>query len=45
MFIKSNSISSKILIPGTTHYDYSDTPHMSKVAQLLKKSGKINNNE
>ena len=41
MFIKSNSISSKILIPGTTHYDYSDTPHMSNVARLLKKSGNL----
>ena len=40
-FIKSNSSSSKILIPGTTHYDFSDTPHMSKAAKLLKKSGDL----
>tara|TARA_B100001113_G_C21088930_1_gene613419 strand:- start:362 stop:1522 length:1161 start_codon:yes stop_codon:yes gene_type:complete len=40
-FIKSNNSSSKILIPGTTHYDYSDTPHMSSAARLLKKSGKL----
>ena len=32
-FIKSNKSSSKILIPGTTHYDFSDTPHMSKAAR------------
>ena len=41
-FIKSNPKSSKILIPGTTHYDFSDTPHMSKAAKLLKKSGQLN---
>ena len=41
-FISSNTRSSKILIPKTTHYDYSDTPHMSRAAKLLKKSGKIN---
>ena len=40
-FVKSNNSSSKILIPGTTHYDYSDTPHMSSAARLLKKSGKL----
>ena len=42
-FIQSNNHSLKILIPGTTHYDYSDTPHMSRAARLLKKSGDINN--
>ena len=42
VFIKSNLKSSKILIPGTTHYDFSDTPHMSKAAKLLKKSGQLN---
>jgi len=40
-FIKSNTNSSKILIPETTHYDFSDTPHMSKAAKLLKKSGQL----
>ena len=40
-FIESNTNSSKILIPKTTHYDYSDTPHMSSAARLLKKSGKL----
>ena len=44
-FIESNKNSSKILIPGTTHYDFSDTPHMSKVAKLLKKSGNINSDD
>ena len=29
------------MIPGTTHYDFSDTPHMSKAAKLLKKSGDL----
>ena len=43
-FIKSNPKSSKILIPGTTHYDFSDTPHMSKAAKLLKKSGQLDSN-
>ena len=42
-FIESNSSSSKILIPGTTHYDYSDTPYMSSAAKLLKKSGNLEN--
>jgi len=41
-FIQSNNNSLKILIPGTTHYDYSDTPHMSRAARLLKKSGQLN---
>ena len=41
-FIESNTNSSKILIPKTTHYDFSDTPHMSKAAKLLKKSGRLN---
>ena len=41
-FINSNNNSSKILIPETTHYDFSDTPHMSPVAKILKKSGKLN---
>jgi len=41
-FIQSNNNSLKILIPGTTHYDYSDTPHMSRAARLLKKSGALN---
>ena len=41
-FIQSNKSSSKILIPETTHYDYSDTPHMSIAARLLKKSGTLN---
>ena len=40
-FIKSNTKSSKILIPNTTHYDFSDAPHMTKVAKLLNKSGKV----
>ena len=40
-FIKSNTKSSKILIPNTTHYDFSDTPHMSKAAKFLNKSGKV----
>ena len=40
-FIKSNTNSSKILIPETTHYDFSDTPHMSKAAKLLNKSGHL----
>lgn len=40
-FIQSNKSSSKILIPETTHYDYSDTPHMSIAARLLKKSGTL----
>ena len=40
-FIKSNTKSSKILIPNTTHYDFSDTPHMSKAAKLLNKSGNV----
>ena len=44
-FVKSNNSSSKILIPGTTHYDYSDTPHMSIAARLLKKSGKVKRND
>ena len=43
-FIESNKNSSKILIPGTTHYDYSDTPHMSSAARLLKKSGNLKSN-
>ena len=42
-FIESNISSSKILIPGTTHYDYSDTPYMSNAARLLKKSGELEN--
>ena len=40
-FIQSNNNSLKILIPGTIHYDYSDTPHMSDAARLLKKSGQL----
>ena len=40
-FVKSNTKSSKILIPNTTHYDFSDAPHMTKVAKLLNKSGKV----
>ena len=40
-FIQSNNKSLKILIPGTTHYDYSDTPYMSRAAQLLNKSGDL----
>ena len=40
-FVKSNTQSSKILIPNTTHYDFSDAPHMTKVAKLLNKSGKV----
>ena len=44
-FIKSNNRSYKILIPKTTHYDFSDTPHMSKAAKLLKKSGKLNSDD
>ena len=40
-FIKSNANSSKDSNSNTTHYDFSDTPHMSKAAKLLNKSGNV----
>ena len=39
-FIKSNKNSIKILIPGTTHYDFSDMPHLTNAGKLLGKTGK-----
>ena len=44
-FIESNQRSSKILIPGTTHYDFSDMPHLSSAGKILGKTGKINMND
>ena len=45
-FIESNQSSSKILIPGTTHYDFSDMPHLSSAGKILGKTGKgINMND
>tara|TARA_A100001011_G_C14320943_1_gene850584 strand:+ start:3856 stop:5001 length:1146 start_codon:yes stop_codon:yes gene_type:complete len=43
--IKANKSSEKIIIPLTTHYDFSDTPHMSSAAKLLNISGKIKNKD
>ena len=45
-FIESNSSSTKILIPGTTHYDFSDMPILSSAGKILGKTGKkINMND
>ena len=39
-FIKSNSSSTKVLIQGTTHYDFSDMPHLTNAGNILGKTGK-----
>lgn len=40
-FIQSTNSSTKILIPGTTHYDYTDTPHMTRFAKNVGIAGNL----
>ena len=44
-FIQSTKNSTKILIPGTTHYDYTDTPHMTRFAKTVDLAGDLPSEE
>ena len=45
LIARSSTVAEKLILEGTTHFDYSDTPHFSPMAKNLGLSGELTSEE
>ncbi|MDB3868536.1 dienelactone hydrolase family protein [Candidatus Marinimicrobia bacterium] len=45
LIARSSTFAEKLILQGTTHFDYSDTPHFSPMAKRLGLSGRLTSEE